>query len=94
MTGLEKLKELIEEDNYPYFTDTYLQSKLDEIGTKKGITLMAIARELVIIKAGIQEIKIGDVTIPSPRDHFLRLAQQYRGGGKGGTRVVTRADEQ
>ena len=85
MTDLERLKELIDEANYPYFEDVELQRRIDE-----GIDLYVIARELCLIKAGIEEMKLGDVVIPSPRSHFLMLAQRYRQNRTG---VVVRADE-
>ena len=49
-----------------------------------------LAKELCIIKAGIEEIKLGDIIIPSPRDYFLMLASGYR---RNYTGVVVRADE-
>lgn len=91
MTDLEKLKQMIDEENYPYFSDEYLQSRIDTIGVEYGVTLESIARELCIIKAGIEAIKIGDITIPSPRDYFLMLASRYRTNRTG---TVTRKDEQ
>ena len=87
MSDLERLKSLIDEDNYPYFDDIYLQSRID------GLTdapLKTLARELCLIKTGIEEMKLGDVTIPSPRSHFLNLARAYRSSG---TRTVKRHDE-
>lgn len=88
MTGLEnleRLKNLIDEENYPYFDDGYLLEKLDT-----DITIEKLARDLCLIKAGIEEIKLGDITIPSPKNHFLMLASGYR---KNHTGVVIRADE-
>ncbi len=85
MTDLERLKELIDEANYPYFEDVELQRRIDE-----GIDLYVIARELCLIKAGIEEMKLGDVVIPSPKNYFLMLAKKYR-QNQGG--VVARADE-
>ena len=90
MDKLEKLKEMIDEGNYPYFDDEYLQSRIDQIGQVEGITLESIARDLCLIKAGIEEIKLGDITIPSPRNHFLMLASKYRSNMTG---VTVRADE-
>ena len=90
MTDLEKLKQMIDEENYPYFTDEYLQNRLNEIGVEYGRTLNGLARELCIVKAGIEEIKLGDVIIPSPKDYFLMLASRYRTNQTG---VVVRADE-
>lgn len=88
MTDLEKLKQMIDEENYPYFDDEYLQSRIDQIGVE-GITLESIARDLCLIKAGIEELKLGDITIPSPRNHFLMLASKYRSNMTG---VTVRAD--
>lgn len=84
---LEQLKRLIDEANYPYYSDAELQAILDEAGETPD--LHAIARELCMTKAGIEEIKLGDVTIPSPRKHFLGLAAKYRRNFGG---VVVRAD--
>lgn len=81
---LEQLKQMIDEVNYPYYDDAYLQSRIDSC-----TDLNSLARELCLIKAGIEEIKLGDITIPSPRKHFLMLAQIYRGNCTG---VAVRAD--
>lgn len=89
MTDLEKLKAMIDEESYPYFTDEYLQARINQIGVEYGITLESIARDLCLIKAGIEEIKLGDITIPSPRNHFLMLASGYRQNQTG---VVVRVD--
>jgi len=89
MTNLEKLRKMIDEDNYPYFEDDYLWERIDEIGTEKGITLESIAKELCIQKSGIEEIKLGDITIPSPKKHFTMLASRYRSNHTGS---VVRAD--
>jgi len=90
MTDLEKLKQMIDEEDYPYFGDKYLQARIEQIGQVEGITLESIARDLCLIKAGIEEIKLGDITIPSPRNHFLMLASKYRSNMTG---VTVRADE-
>lgn len=83
---LSKLKLMIDEKNYPYFEDIELLLKLEE-----GAPLNSIARELCLIKSGIEEIKLGDIIIPSPKNHFLMLANKYRGNYSG---TVGRADEQ
>lgn len=88
MTDLEKLKNLIDETNYPYFNDVELQDLIDAKG--ELLDLYALARELCLIKAGIEEVKLGDITIPSPRKHFLMLAKKYRANQN---RVAVRADE-
>lgn len=90
MDNLAKLKEMIDEENYPYFDDEYLQARIDQIGQIEGITLESIARDLCLIKAGIEEIKLGDIIIPSPRKHFLMLANKYRANMTG---VTVRVDE-
>lgn len=86
---VEKLKIMIDEENYPCFEDWYLSERVNEL---KGSTddINKLARELCLIKAGITEIKLGDITIPSPRDHFLMLASSYRTNYTG---TVVRADE-
>jgi len=86
---LDELKRLIDEASYRYFTDAELQSRIDAAGS--AVDVYALARELCLIKSGIEEIKLGDVTIPSPRRHFLGLASRYR-RNCGGT--VVRADGQ
>lgn len=97
MTDLKKLKQMIDEDNYPYFEDDYLQDKIDQIGTN-DITLNSIAKDLCFIKSGIEGIKLGDIEIPSPRQYFLNLYAKFRSDSiasdpRGGqTRTVTRAD--
>lgn len=82
---LQTLKNLINEAGFPYFDDTELLSRLDE-----AEDIYSLARELCLIKAGIEEIKLGDITIPSPRKHFMMLAQKYR---RNLTGVTVRADE-
>lgn len=90
MTDLEKLKMMIDEENYPYFTNEYLQFRIDGIGIEPGVDgLRSLAKDLCLVKSGIEEIKLGDVIIPSPRRHFLMLAQKYRNNRTG---VVVRAD--
>lgn len=88
MSDLDKLKNMIDEANYPYFEDGYLQDKIDEI--TDDITLKSIAKELCLIKSGIEEIKLGDITIPSPKNHFLMLASSFRTNQTG---MAVRADE-
>lgn len=91
MGKLNILKRMIDEENYPYFEDSYLEARIAELDTEYGATMESLARELCIQKAGIQEIKLGDITIPSPRDHFMLLAAGYR---KNKTGVVVRIDGQ
>jgi hypothetical protein len=81
---------MIDEANYPFFEDDDLETELEKIGTVAGVTLQSIARDLCFIKAGIQEVRLGDITIPSPREYFLRLARKYRTNQTG---RVARADE-
>ena len=80
---------MIDEEQYPYFEDWYLQCRIEQIGVEHGVTLESIARDLCLIKSGIEGIKLGDVEIPSPRSHFLMLASGYRTNKTG---VVTRID--
>ena len=95
MENLILLKSLIDESNYPYFTDQYLVEQLAiAIANEKPIT--ALARELCFIKAGIEEIKLGDIIIPSPKNHFLMLAMNLKNSmqTEGSSRNMVRADEQ
>lgn len=82
---LEKLKKLIDEENYPYFDDTDLLERLEA-----EPDVYALARELCLIKSGIEEMRLGDIVVPSPRQYFLVLAARYR-RNQGG--MVKRADE-
>ncbi len=84
VSDLDKIKYLINEKDYPYFSDTELQDRLDDTDD-----LYNLAQELCLIKAGIEEMRLGDVVIPSPRRHFLMLAAKYRGNHTG---TVVRAD--
>lgn len=84
LTELEKLKGLIDEEGYPYFSDAELTNRL---AGAEG--LYSLAQELCLVKAGIEEMRLGDVVIPSPRRHFLMLAARYRGNHTG---TVVRAD--
>jgi len=88
VTDLTKLKDLIDEDNFPYFEDEYLLNRIDQLDADED--LYDLARELCIVKSGIGEIKLGDITIPSPKEHFLTLADRLR---KNVSRAVGRADE-
>lgn len=89
MERLEELKSLIDEEEYPFFEDEYLLARLNQMETEET-TLKSIARSLCLIKSGIEEIKLGDITIPSPRNHFLLLASEYR---ENKSRALVRADE-
>lgn len=89
MEKLNKLKKMIDEENYPYFEDEYLWARIDQIDLEHGVTLESIARDLCLIKSGIEEIKLGDITIPSPRKHFLMLSSGFRFNQTG---TVVRAD--
>ncbi len=70
---LEQLKQIIDEANYPYFTDEYLQSRINGLTEEESLNTLAL--ELLTSKSGIEEIKLGDITIKSPSDYFIRLAE-------------------
>lgn len=89
MNKLDILKSMIDEENYPYFEEEYLESRIAQIDMLEDITIESIARELCLLKSGIEELKIGDFIIPSPRKHFLVLANKYRNNHTG---VVIRID--
>jgi hypothetical protein len=82
---LARIKMLIDEENYPYFEDAELQARIEE-----KTDLCSLARELCLIKAGIEEMKLGDVIIPSPKNHFLMLARKYR---QNQNKAAVRVDE-
>lgn len=76
MTPEEKLillKELIDEQNYPMFEDQYLRFALES-----EPDVLALARSLLIKKSSLPDIKLGDVTIKNPKDHFILLISQLR----------------
>ena len=73
---LNKLKQLIDELNYPYFTDDYLTNRIGSLSTDNEINNLAL--ELMIVKSGIEEIKLGDITIKSPSAYFTMLAGNMR----------------
>lgn len=73
---LNKLKQMIDEANYPYFTDQYLTRRLD--GLSNDQTIDDLALELLMVKSGIEEIKLGDITIKSPSAYFRMLADDMR----------------
>lgn len=87
MTPLEQLEFMIDESNYPYFDEIYLFGRIDELPDGN---LIPLAKELCIIKSGIEEIKLGDFTIPSPRKYFMDLIRKYRTNQTG---CIVRADE-
>lgn len=89
MVSLESLKTMIDEYNYPYFEDGFLINQLDRVD--RDLSIEQLVRELCLVKSGIPEIKIGDINIPSPKEHFLLLAGNSR---KNVSRVVRRADGQ
>lgn len=89
---LDELKILLNEEDYPYFTDTYLESRIEDSTSDRSLV-----RELLITKSTLPAIKLGDVEISSPKDYFLMRAMEYRGSGSltnrsNGTRIVVRAD--
>jgi hypothetical protein len=84
---LMDLRDKLDEDNYPYYTDQYLTSRLE--GVVDEDSYRALIRELLLKKADIPAIKLGDVEIPSPKNHFMTLAFQYRQSMTG---TVVRAD--
>lgn len=85
---LDKLKLLIDEENYPYYTDGELLVYLKDLDN--GKTVKEIAQDLLLAKSEIPGIKLGDIEIPSPQNYFLSLYNQQR---ENKSRVVKRADE-
>lgn len=89
MISLKTLKDKIDEENFPYFSDDQLNERIAELNTGK-LTQNELIIQLLSIKSNIPEIKLGDVIIPSPRAHFEALIRRYRGNV---SRKVGRADE-
>lgn len=88
---LIKLKNRIDEENYPYFTDEDLAARILLINEDNfDLEFNALTKELLLLKSNIESIKLGDIEIPSPKDHFLMLASGYRKSMSGQT--VVRAD--
>lgn len=85
---LMDLRDKLEEDAYPFFTDQYLAGRLE--GIEDDESYRELVRELLLKKSNIPGIKLGDVEIPSPKNHFQTLAFQYR---KSMTGTVVRADD-
>lgn len=92
---LNRLKQLIDETNYPYFTDDYLESRINNLSAD-NIDMDNLVLELLIVKSGIEEIKLGDITIKSPSAYFTMLAEnkrrQINKNRKSSTRKLVRAD--
>lgn len=70
---LKLLKNLINEDSYPFFEDSYL---LELIENEKD--LFIIARNLAFQKASVPEVRLGDITIKPPKDYFYQIAASFR----------------
>lgn len=86
---IDEIKDIIEEENYPYFTDDYLIEKISMMKDKDSLV-----KELLLKKSSIPEIKLGDLTIPSPSNHFLLLYKNYTLGlRENQTRIILRADQ-
>lgn len=96
---LKLLKELIDENSYPIFDDDYLLPIISN-----GVNILEIAVDLCYRKAAIPDIRLGDVTIQSPRNHFMAMARRYENmeldekgnlkPRKSKARIVVRADGQ
>ena len=67
------LKNLIDEQTYPTYTDDEL---INLIEGEDDILLLA--KTLLIKKAAIPDIKLGDIEIKSPRAHYTMLLSQLR----------------
>lgn len=74
MTDLDILKDMIDEAGYPTYEDEYLLSLI----SAENANILDIAKTLLIKKAAIPDIKLGDVEIKSPRAHYMLLLSQLR----------------
>lgn len=85
---IEELKEILDEAQYPYYTDEELEKKLVLINANTN-KRHKIIRDMLLAKASIPAIKLGDVEIPSPANYFIIKSQNYR---KSMTGTAVRAD--
>lgn len=102
---LEKLKILIQEEAYGLFTDEELEEYLKEITVDNKVPLAELyklAGRLALLKSGMPEVRLGDISIKPPMQFFQHLASEYEQryrelaqeeGSKGDFRVVKRYDQ-
>ena len=86
MPDLDKLKNMIDEENYPYYDDGYLLAKLDEIGVDYGVSMESLLGSC-INKAGIEKW-LGDIIMPSPK-----IASSYARALRTNKLAAVREDE-
>lgn len=76
MTPEEKLnllKELLNERDYPFFEDGFLLSLVSQ-----NDDVLGVAVRLCYEKAAIPDMKLGDITMKSPKDYFMSLASRLK----------------
>lgn len=86
---LEKLKDILDEENYPFFEDEYLLKKVEEYNQATEEERTKIILILLETKSGIPEFEVCGMKIPAPTDYFLRKMRSYR---KNMTGYVVRED--
>ncbi len=70
---LKLLKKLLNERDYPFFEDGFLLSLVSQ-----NDDVLGIAVRLCYEKAAIPDMKLGDITIKSPKDYFMSLASRLK----------------
>jgi hypothetical protein len=74
MNTLEILKFNLQEEKFPFFTDTQLQHLLDS----NSNDIKAATYEGAILKAQDDSLSLGKINIPSNKAYWLTLARKYR----------------
>lgn len=73
---LDKLKMILDEENFPFFEEEYLEERVEEINS--GASEKEVVSLLLEIKSGIPEFEVCGMKIPSPENYFLRRLKRYR----------------
>lgn len=79
MTGVERMKKILREDDIPFFDDEDLQFYIDE---NDGDVNTAIY-QCAIVKSEDTTMSINGLTTADTSTYFRRLAQKYRPNNSG-----------
>lgn len=86
MTDLEKLKFNLQENNFPYFSDTDLQNLLELYGSVENASY-----EGCLIKSYDDSMDLGSVlSTPNNSNYWIRLANRFKPHKK--NKTMSRAD--
>ncbi|MBC2579990.1 hypothetical protein [Clostridium sp. DJ247] len=73
-TDLQKLKFNLQEKEYPYFEDSDLEMLLEQYTDVPTATYYGC-----LLKASVDSITVAGIVIPSNREYWLTLANQFKG---------------